>query len=285
MIEIALLITAIYILALIILYLFQGRMIFNAKTGMSKTPASRHLSYEQHMITCTDDVRLCAWFFPSEESPNCLLFFHGNSDCLSDLVDALADLRGLGINVLAIDYRGYGLSNGKPSEDGLYLDAEACWAWLIAIKGFRPDQIVLHGRSLGGALAAFLAARHRPAALILESTFTSMTDLVRLHYRWIPTRLLLQHRFPTSKRIKDIKAPTLVIHSTADELIPFSQAEKLKCILGERGTLLSIQGLHYDGYQTSGKKYLAGIKGFLAHHGFHTDQSALKGDSEPPLYT
>ena len=251
-----------YVLFLIGLYFGQNRMIFNAHQGQTVTPADLGLDFKQETLITEDGEHIGAWFLPCSESPYCLLFFHGNRDILSEIVDSLEQFHALGFNVLAIDYRGYGLSSGHPTEQGLYLDAEAAWTYLISQKGFLPEQIVIHGRSLGAAVGAHLAERHQPAALILESTFTSMGKLVRLRYPFVPVRWMLRSCFPTLSRMSRITSPVLIVHSKADEFIPFSQGLALFEAASEPRTLLEIDGPHYDGYRNA-DRYIPGLREFL----------------------
>lgn len=258
-----LVVALIYLLFLIILYLAQDRMIFKARPGQSTTPADLGLEFSQETLRTADGERISGWFIPRSGSRHCLLFFHGNRDSLSEVADSLRQFHDLGLNVFAIDYRGYGLSSGHPAEQGLYLDAEAAWTYLVSDRAFLPSQIVVHGRSLGAAVAAYIATRHRPAAVILESTFTSMTEIVGRHYPLIPVRWMLRSSFPTSARMSEIASPILIVHSKADEFIPFSHGQALFDAAAEPRALLEINGPHYDGYK-EGERYIRGIGDFIA---------------------
>lgn len=253
-----------YALLLIGLFLGQNRMIFKPRRGLFDTPQDLGLDYTQETLSTADGERISGWFVPHTDSRYCLLFFHGNKDTLSQVVDSLQQFHSIGLNVFAIDYRGYGLSSGRPGEQGLYMDAETAWTYLIEQRGFVPEQIVVHGRSLGAAVAAYIGSRHQPAAVILESTFTSMRALARRHYPFVPGQWLLRASFPTLNRLTGISSAVLIIHSRTDEFIPFSHGQALFEAAPEPKSLLEISGPHYDGYRKDSGRYIAGLCDFFA---------------------
>ena len=267
-----------YLLLMLFIFLRQDRLLFNAHSEILTTPAEQGLAYEDVRLETADGVTIDAWYVPRTDSPYALLFLHGNSDNLSDIVPTLRFFHRMGLNTLAIDYRGYGRSGGSPSERGTLLDAEAAWNHLLADRGFSGDHVVVLGRSLGGAVAAWLASRHRPAGVVLESTFSDLPTLARQQYPYLPVGLLLRHRYPTIERIPSIEAPILVVHSRDDEVIPFAHAERLLAAIPGKRRLLTIQGRHYDGYATSGETYRRGLLDF-----FHEVLGPLpRDDTESP---
>lgn len=137
------------------------------------TPDEWGLVYQDVSFTTSDDLALSAWFIPAPTAQGTVLFFHGNGGNISHRRESLVLFHRLGVNTLIVDYRGYGQSEGHPSERGTYQDAEAAWRYLTEERHLSPDQIIIFGRSLGGAVATYLASQHSPKALILESTFTS----------------------------------------------------------------------------------------------------------------
>jgi len=147
-----------------------------------------------------------------------VLFFHGNAEVVADRVDLQELLLARGWDVLVVAYRGYPGSGGRPSEAGLRLDARAAWRWLEG-EGLAPERVVLHGKSLGGGVAAMLAEEVDPAALVLESTFLSVAEVAGEVFPIYPTRLLVRHRFDTRGRADRIHCPVLVVHGDADEVI------------------------------------------------------------------
>ncbi len=168
--------------------------------------------------------RIHGWYLAQEHADKTILHFHGNAGNLEGRRNFTQQLRALGVNVLAIDYRGYGRSEGKPSEDGVFADARAAYNWLL--DKTTADKIVIHGESLGGGPACELASTVPCGGLILQSTFTSVPDFVHRVARYIPL-FLVRTKFDNLSKVTSITCPKLFIHSRTDEMIPFDLAEKL----------------------------------------------------------
>ena len=169
----------------------------------------------------------------------------------------------MGLDTLIIDYRGYGQSQGKPSEQGTYLDADAAWHYLVSNRGVAADEIIVFGRSLGGAVAAWLANQYRPAALIIESSFSSALDMAHKLYPFMPVRLITRLDYPVKLYVSRLHCPLLVIHSRDDEIIPFTMAEAIYNSAAEPKSLLEIWGDHNNGFLLSGDRYLSGLNEFI----------------------
>jgi len=228
------------------MFFIQASLIFLPERELHRTPADVGLEHEAVELRTADGVTLSAWFVPAPEpgpAPT-VLFLHGNAGNISHRLDTIAFLHDLGAATLIIDYRGYGESDGTPSEAGLQRDARAAWSWLTTERGLGAEWIVLYGRSLGGAVAAWLAAEHRPAGLIMESTFTSLADLGAEIYPWLPVRLLLRHRFDARAALARVEAPTLVAHAREDELVPFDHARRLAEVSPPVIELVELDGGH-----------------------------------------
>ena len=249
------------------LYVRQDQMVFLPMGAVTVTPAQRGLVYEDLWLRTRDGETLHAWFVPAAatDAP-VVLFFHGNAGNISHRLDTLRLLHDLGLATLILDYRGYGQSTGRPSEDGLYRDAEAAWRHLVETRGVPPGRIVLHGRSLGAAVAGWLAARETPGALVLESAFRSVPELGAHHYRWLPVRRLARIQFPLEAYVRAARAPVLVVHSRGDEIVPFSHGQALYAAAPEPRDLLEIHGGHNDGFLVSGARYRDGLRRFLERH-------------------
>ncbi len=257
---------AAYLLLMLLIYWRQDQLLFRTHQALPETPEDYGLDYEDLQLQTADGVTINGWYLPHKESAYALIFLHGNSDNLSNIIPSLRLFQQMGFNCLAIDYRGYGRSQGQPSEKGTYLDAEAAWVYLLRERGFRREQIVILGRSLGGAVGAWLATRHRPAALVLESTYTRLQDIAGEHYPYLPVARLLRYRYPTIDRLPQIKAPVLIIHSPEDEVIPFAHGQQLFQAARQPKAFLAIQGQHYDGHETSGEIYIQGLRSFFDDH-------------------
>ncbi len=231
------------------------------------TPARAGLAYESVEIVARDGVRLHGWLLPAEpESRGVLLFFHGNAGNISHRIASLRVFVRLGLDVLIVDYRGYGRSEGEVSEAGTYLDAEAAWRYLVDGRGVPPERIVIFGRSLGAAVAAQLASQQAPGALILESGFTSVPDLAQQYYPIFPAHLLARFDYATEYYLGSVRSPVLIVHSPDDEIIPFEHGKALFAAAPEPKSFLELRGGHNDGFLVSGRTYLEGLDRFLTRH-------------------
>jgi fermentation-respiration switch protein FrsA (DUF1100 family) len=166
-----------------------------------------------------------------------------------------------GVNVFSFDYRGYGRSEGRPSEEGTYCDAQAAWRWLKA-KGFSDAGIIAYGESLGGGVAAELALRHPLGGLILEGTFSCIVDLGRELFPWLPVRRLASIKYETCAKLPRVKIPVMVMHSRQDDLIAFHHAEKNFQIANEPRLFWELQGTHNEPVGDRAH-FVAGLEKFL----------------------
>lgn len=249
-------------------YLRQEAMIYQPLPELAGSPVDIGLEYEQAWLKTSDGVDIHGWFVRGPgASRRVLLFCHGNAGNISHRLDSLKIFHELGLPVFIFDYRGFGKSRGKPGERGTSLDAEAAWKHLVEARGFSPREIVIFGRSLGGAVAAHLAAEKDAAALILESTFTSLPDVATRFYPYLPVRLLARHRYETIAHLRHVNCPTLVVHSPEDELIPFAHGRALFAAAPEPKAFLEISGGHNNGFLISGQHYIEGLRAFLNEPG------------------
>ncbi|WFE70915.1 alpha/beta hydrolase [Halomonas sp. M1] len=259
----------IYALLVALMWAFQERLLYLPNAGREHiaTPSDRGLVWEVVTLTTEDNVALDAWWVPAPNPRASLLFFHGNAGNISHRLESIAQFQRLGLSVLIVDYRGYGRSEGSPSETGTALDARAAWQWLRD-EGNETDEIVVFGRSLGAAVAAELAASLKehhaaPAAVILESPFRSVPELAQQLYPFLPARWLARIDYPVENYVTQISAPLLVIHSRDDEIIPFAQGEAVYQAAQEPKQLLEIQGGHNTGFLDSEPTYSESIDAFL----------------------
>lgn len=248
------------------LYLGQAKLLYYPDMPSRKLagrPADIGLEYESVSITTSDNVVIHGWLVPASPARGTLLFFHGNAGNISHRLDSLRIFHDLGLSTLIIDYRGYGESQGSISEQGTYRDAEAAWHYLTRTRNIPARQIILFGRSLGAAVAAYLASEYKPGGLILESAFTSVPDLAAGLYPIFPVRLLSRFQYDTRKMLRSTASPVLIIHSPGDEIIPFEHALQLYESAGEPKELLRIRGGHNEGFLVSGGIYTDGINKFI----------------------
>lgn len=264
LLTISLVILVVYIGYSAFLYAFQPRMVFYPFSDITATPKQIGLDYESVSFGAEDGIKLTGWYIPADVSRGTVLFFHGNAGNISHRLDSIAIFHKLGLSVFIFDYRGYGQSEGQPSEEGMYRDAEAAWEYLVQKKEHAPEQIILFGRSLGAAVAAWLAERRSPKACILESVFTSAPDMAAEMFPLFPARLLCRYEFNTKAAVKNITSPLLIVHSPQDDIIPFSHGKKVFEAAREPKAFLEISGDHNTGFLASGSLYTDGLAAFLA---------------------
>jgi len=265
MLKLILVIAACYGLLVVVVYFMQGRMLYLAEVPgrtLTMTPADVGMDYQDVSIETTDGVTLHGWFIAGRSS-RVLLFFHGNAGNISHRLDSIRQFQDLGLSVFIIDYRGYGQSEGRTTEKGIYRDADAAWRYLIEGRGIVASDIVIFGRSLGASVASWLAAQTQPLALIVESSFTSVPDIAQDLYPWLPARWLSRLSHATRDYIQDVRCPVLVVHSRDDEIIPFHHGEEIFASANKRRTLLEIRGTHNDAFLQDERTYVGGLQAFL----------------------
>jgi hypothetical protein len=248
-------------------FAFQDQLLFQPSSRLLATPDDAGMSYETVHLDTEDGETLHGWWIPAPDvSRGTLLFFHGNAGNISGRLESVQQFHQLGLNVLIVDYRGYGQSTGSPSEAGIYRDAAACWQYLAETKGVAPQEIVIFGRSMGGGAATWLATREQPGAVILESVFTNVPDIGAHHYSFLPVRALATNQFDNESRVAEIKAPKLFIHSRGDRVVPFELGRQVYEAAAEPKQFLEIEGGHNDGFLMSADEYLRTIDDFLSEH-------------------
>ena len=257
-----------YVGVCVLLTVFQKYFVYFPLREIEQTPAELGLAYEDVWLTSAGDVKIHGWFIPARDSRGTLLFFHGNGGNISRRLESIYIFHDLGLDVLIIDYQGYGRSEGKPGEENTYADAEAAWDYLTNTRGIASERIIIFGRSLGGAVATYLAERHTPGALILESTFTSIPDIGAKKLPFLPVRWLCRIKYNSLQRIGQVRCPILSIHSPQDNLIAYEFGEKLFQAAPEPKRFLQIEGDHNSGFMQSLPKYREGLKNFLADYSF-----------------
>ena len=251
-------------------YLTQERLVFIPDRTLRWSPAEAELPYEDVYLETADGETVHGWYLPPTPDPAAgpvprrhVLFFHGNGGNISGRPRTLALLHGFGVGVLAIDYRGYGQSSGRPSEHGTLLDAEAAWAHLLEDRGLSPGDIVVYGRSLGGAVAMALAARHSPAGLVVESSFTHLVDLGRHHYPWLPVRLLSRIRYDSLALAGSLRCPVLMAHSPDDEVVPYALGRALADAVPTLVGFVALEGGHNSAFVLGAGGWHSRLEAFI----------------------
>jgi fermentation-respiration switch protein FrsA (DUF1100 family) len=220
---------------------------------------------EDVWLRSKDGVKLNAWWFPKPVAGYATLFLHGNAGNVTHRVDHAASVKEAGSAILVLDYRGYGRSEGRPTEQGLYQDADAAYDELIR-RGYPPSRIILHGESLGTAVATELASRRQCAALVLESPLASLS---RMATQVVPVLgPILAHGFNTERRIREVRVPLLIIHGDADEIVPFSQGRSVFEQANQPKAFWQVRGArHNDLLYVAGADYLKRLREFYTSVG------------------
>ena len=246
---------------------FQEWIAFPAPRQFLPEPGHRGLADARLVeVETADGVKLRGWYLPARPAPPAtapgMLWFPGNAETVASLAPLIRELRPPGVGMLILDYRGYGESSGKPTEAGIYRDAEAAWGFLAAQPGIDRSRIVVYGRSLGTALALHIAVTRQVRAVVLHAPFTSARDLARRHYWYLP-RFVLRLELDNLERARRLRAPLLVIHGTADGIVPFAMGQAV-AEAGHARELVAVRGAdHNDVHEVAGDHYREKFQGFL----------------------
>ncbi len=250
--------------------LAQSKYVYYPDRHLAATPAASGLVFEDVSVTTEDGETISGWFVPrvtdGKHAEYTVLFCHGNAGDMGDRVGSIQTFHRLGFNTLIFDYRGYGKSTGKPTEEGTYKDVLACWDYLVDERGIRPANIIMFGRSLGGAVACWMAARGNPGALVLESAFASAPAMAALMFPFLPTSLFCRFKYDNETTIATVQCPTVVAHSRSDRTCPFSQSQRVFSAANEPKLFVEMQGGHNDGGLDSNPQYQAQLVEFLKEH-------------------
>jgi fermentation-respiration switch protein FrsA (DUF1100 family) len=259
------------------LYFRQSSFTFQPTRDVLYNPGDIKLEYEKVQLKTSDNLILSAWYIPAKNAKFTLLFCHGNGGNISHRLENINIFNGLGVNCLIFDYRGYGTSGGKPTENDLYIDAQTAYDWLINEKKISPENIIIYGQSLGGSVAAYLASNVKAKGLIIESCFTSFADIAKKRYPYMPIKLLAKYNFKTMDYLKKVNYPVLIIHSRNDDIVPFEFGWRLyKEAAKEPKEFLEISGSHNNGFIYSEKFYREGLSNWLKSIENYPQQPAVK---------
>jgi fermentation-respiration switch protein FrsA (DUF1100 family) len=252
--------------ALIILFLFirflEYRSLYFPLKKIEATPAELGLAYEDFTVTARDGTTISGWFVPAGSPRATILFCHGNGGNISHRLEKIKMFNFLNLNVLIFDYRGYGKSEGRPSESGLYLDAEAVYEFLVNRKNISAGKIIAYGESLGGSVAVELAERHEMGGVIIEEGFTSVRDMGKTILPWVPAAIY-GSEFDSLMKVKSITSPILIFHSIDDEIVPFEQGRRLFDEAPEPKEFVRLQGGHNDAFLASQELFMGKIDSFV----------------------
>jgi fermentation-respiration switch protein FrsA (DUF1100 family) len=240
----------------------EQRFIFHPEKEIFQTPADAGLPFDDVYFAAEDGIRLNGWYIPRADAEITFLWFHGNAGNVSHRVDNIRLVHEqLGVNIFIFDYRGYGRSEGTPSEPGTYRDGRAALRYLRERYGVAPSHLVLFGRSLGAAVAAQMATREEQLLLILESPFVSVPEMARVLLPPIGIARLLSTQYNVPEALRRIRTPVFVLHGDRDEVVPFNQGQRVFAAAREPKRFYAIGGAgHNDTYLAGGDDYFAALR-------------------------
>ncbi len=238
-------------------YMFRGR-----RADLTQTPEAKQWAYEDVWLDVPGG-KTHGWWIPTDNARGAVLFSHGSGKNISYYLEDAGYYRDLGFSVLLYDYGGYGKSTGEPSEARCYADGRAMWKHLTEVRKIPPHRIILGGNSMGGGVTIDLAAEVTPGIVVVESTFTSIPDVLSDMYPWLPARLISHIYFRNIDKVPRIQCPIMVVHSTGDAMVPFAQALKLFSAITTPKKFLQIHGAHRQGKFDSKDLYAPALREFV----------------------
>jgi len=260
----------IYLIIILIICIIYIRSVENSVTfapsrRIMETPKDIGLSYEDVYFNSASHLKLNGWFIPSSGAQNTLLFFHGNAGNIGDRLEKIEIFHHIGLNIFIFDYRGYGNSQGKPSERGMYEDGLAAYDYLIARNDVNAQNIIGYGASLGGSAAVNLASQRQLKALIVDSSFPSAADMAKYLFPVIPS-FVFKTKLDSTSKITNLTMPKLFIHSQDDETVPFKLGKKLYELAPQPKEFLQMRGGHNDSHAIDQPSFIDGISQFIAKY-------------------
>jgi fermentation-respiration switch protein FrsA (DUF1100 family) len=263
--NVALLAAIVYAAIVLLLFFMQSRLLYYPDIGRDVlvTPRAVGLDFEEVWLDVEPGVKVHGWYVPRPQAKGVALIVHGNAGSIGSRVDWLRMFNELGYAAFVFDYRGYGRSSGTPTELGTYADAQAAWDHLLKARGWHPGNVIILGESLGGAIAASVAARHAARALVLQSAFTSVPDVAAKIYPIFPVRWISRFNYDTRAFLQSVDGPVFVAHSRADELIPFTHGQALYAAARPPKRFLELSGGHNDAFIFMRREWTEALAAFL----------------------
>lgn len=257
-----------FLLIFFILFLkfYEKKGIYFPIRKIDLTPKDVGLEYEDVYFLSSDGIKINGWYIPAKESRATLLFCHGNAGNISHRIEIIDMFCRIKLDVFIFDYRGYGRSQGSPTEKGLNADAHAAYTYLIDKRKLNEGTIVVYGKSLGANVAVELCSKIKPAALISESAFASALEMGKKLFPFLPIKWFITIKYDALSKIKDITAPKLIIHSEDDEIIPFQQGRKLFEAAPEPKEFYPMRGGHNEAIFQAKEDFVNKIDIFLQKH-------------------
>ena len=253
----------------LIIRILEHVSVFYPSKEVVQTPEDLNLQYEDvYLDHSKDDIKIHGWWIPTNPQAKTVLLLHGNAGNIGDRLDKLDMFHTAGVNVLIIDYRGFGNSTGSPSEQGMYADTQLALDYLVQVRGINPSDIIAYGDSLGGVAAVHLAANNKIGGVVIDSSFTHSRDMAKHIYPWVPS-VFVKLRLNSLERIKAVQEPKLFYHSRMDKTVPYVLGRKLYQAAGTPKTFVDTKGGHNDAHIHSHELYIRTFQEFLATLGVH----------------
>ena len=265
--KIVLAVLTIVVFFYVLVRFLEKTSIFYPTRAIEITPDRFNLPYGDITLTTQDGVRINGWLIKNPTAKCTLLFFHGNAGNISDRLLKLRFFYELGVNTFIIDYRGYGRSDGVPSEGGVYLDGLAAFDYLKGRKDLEGVPVIIYGGSLGGAVAIDVANHRNVSGLIIDSAFPSASAMSKLIYPVIPT-FFLSVKFDSLEKVRKLSMPKLFMHSIEDKVVPYRLGRQLFDAAPEPKEFTALTGGHNDAHIDCKDKFLGAITNFLKHEGW-----------------
>lgn len=222
-----------YLVVCAFMWLYQRNLMYIPHGDIAEPQAYGLQEFSDHELTTDDGQAVHVWYRKAKEGFPTLVHFHGNAGNLSHRAYFFKLAADAGFGVLGLDYRGFGKSTGKPYEEGLYMDARETLHYAMGELKVPAKELILYGESLGTGIAVQMATECECAALVLQSPYTSIENVAQETYPWLPVRMLIQDRYNSLRKVKEVKEPTLIMHGEADTLIDVSHAKELFAALPE----------------------------------------------------
>ena len=222
----------VYLILLVFLYFYQRSLLYHPNEN-NYSGDNLTVKVEKVKVHTSDNLKLNGWFHKKNLSDyKTIIYFHGNAGTLDNRIHKLNHFKDIDVNFLIIAWRGFSGNEGKPTEDGLYIDGKSAVNWVLE-QGIKEENIVLYGESLGTGITLEIAQNKNFAGVILETPFTSMVDAAKTFYPYIPVNLLLKDRYENEKKVRSINIPIMIMHGEKDTIVPFSMGKKIFEIANE----------------------------------------------------
>jgi len=257
----------------LILRNYEQTFVYAPSPFVTKTPRDAEMAFDNIALVAEDGVNIQGWFIPAQSpesttnsSTPTLLFFHGKAGNISDCLEKIHLFHDMGLDVFIIDYHGYGKSGGEPSESALTSDALAAYFYLTEQRHLKPERIYLYGQDIGAGVAIGLAAKVSAAGLITEGANASVIQKIKDDWPLIPWEYLLSNQFDSLTKINEVHIPVLLLHSSEDEVVPYSDSRRLYMLAHDPKELVEIHGTHREAFVKSFDAYYDKVEHFVFGH-------------------